>query len=201
MAKTRINLAVLISGSGSNLQALIDACARPDYPARIAVVISNRPDAYGLQRAKDAGLDTVMIDHKEFSSREEFDAALASALTQYDIDLVCLAGFMRILTPEFTKSWEGRMINIHPALLPRHGGAGFYGMKVHEAVIASGDTESGASVHYVIAECDAGDVILQRKVPVAPGDTPESLAEKVLKEEHKAYPQAVEMLAKEMLNL
>jgi len=201
MAERVLNLGVLISGSGSNLQALIDACARDDFPACIQVVISNNPDVYGLERAKAAGIAAHVVDHKNFDGRGAFEKALSDVLAGYEIDLICLAGFMRILTPEFTESWADKMINVHPSLLPRHGGEGMYGMHVHRAVIANGESESGVSVHHVIAKCDAGDVIVQRRVSVDAGETAESLAEKVLREEHIAYPQAVERLAKERLNL
>ena len=196
----KIKVAVLISGSGSNLQALIDACAAPDYPAEIAVVLSNRPDAFGLERAKKAGIDTRIIDHKLYGSREEFDSALHDALIPYGVDLICLAGFMRILTPGFINKWENKIINTHPALLPKHGGEGMYGGHVHEAVLNAGDSESGASIHYVIPAVDQGPVILQKRVPVMTDDTPESLAARVLEQEHIAYPEAVRMISENILN-
>jgi len=195
MAIDKIHLAVLISGSGSNLQALIDACANPDYPAQIDVVISNVSDAFGLERAKKAGIPTAIVDHKDYSGREAFEAAIAEELAKYKIDLVCLAGFMRILTPGFVDKWEGKMINTHPALLPKHGGKGMHGEHVHKAVLAAGDSESGVSIHYVIPEVDRGEILLQRRVAVKPGDTAESLAKRVLTEEHVAYVEAVRMIA------
>ncbi|MCD8496663.1 MAG: phosphoribosylglycinamide formyltransferase [Alphaproteobacteria bacterium] len=191
----KLDLAVFISGSGSNLQALIDACRDPDFPARIAVVFSNKEDAYGLTRAKSAGISTETLSHKGFSSREEYDAAAVSIIKRYDPDLICLAGFMRILTPVFITPFAGRIINTHPSLLPRHGGEGMFGHHVHEAVLAAGDSESGPSIHFVTAEVDRGPVILQRRVPVLPDDTPDTLAARVLAEEHKAYPDAVRMIA------
>lgn len=192
---SKLNLAVLISGGGSNLQALMDACAQPDFPAQIKVVISNRPDAFGISRAEKAGIPTAIVDHTLFKSREEFEAALQKILKQYPVDLICLAGFMRILTPGFVGQWDGKIINTHPALLPKHGGKSMHGEHVHKAVLAAGDTESGVSIHYVIPEVDRGEVILQRRVKVEPGDTHETLAARVLAEEHKAYPEAVRMIA------
>ncbi|MGB0719391.1 MAG: phosphoribosylglycinamide formyltransferase [Bdellovibrionales bacterium] len=196
----KIKIAVLISGSGSNLQALIDACASPDFPAEIVTVISNRPDAYGLERAQKASIPAHLVDHKDYSDRAAFDAALLETLNPYDVDLVCLAGFMRVLTPVFIDAFEGRILNTHPALLPRHGGKGMYGQHVHKAVLAAGDPVSGVSIHSVIAAVDQGPVILQREVGVEPDDTPETLAARVLAQEHIAYPQAVKMIAEKMLN-
>lgn len=190
-----LRLAVFISGGGSNLQALIEACKTPGFPASISFVLSNKADAYGLERAKAAGISTEVLSHREFSCREDYDRALLDILARYPVDLICLAGFMRILTPVLIKPWEGKIINTHPALLPRHGGEGMYGHHVHEAVLASGDKESGPSIHFVTAEVDRGPVILQRRVPVLPHDTPDTLAARVLAEEHKAYPQAVRMIA------
>lgn len=197
-AKT-LKLAVLISGNGSNLQALIDACAQDDFPARIGVVLSNRPDALGLERAKNVGLETVIVDHTEFTSREDFDGALLEALESYAPDLICLAGFMRIVTPIFINAYAGRILNTHPSLLPKFGGKGMYGRHVHEAVLAAGESESGVSIHSVIADIDQGPVILQKAVPVEPGDTAQSLAARVLEQEHIAYPQAVRMVAEKLL--
>lgn len=191
----KLNLAVLISGGGSNLQALIDACKTPGFPGQIALVISNVPDAYGLQRAKNENIPAIVINHKNYKSREDFDEAVQARLAEYKIDIVCLAGFMRILTPGFVKKWDGRMLNTHPALLPNHGGKGMYGEHVHKAVLAAGDAESGVSIHYVIPEVDRGAIVLQRRVPVMPSDTPETLAARVLAEEHKAYPDAVRIVA------
>ena len=195
MANKKLNLAVFISGSGSNLQALIDACAAADFPAQIALVLSNNPKAFGLQRAQKAGLPTVLVNHKDFKSREEFESKITEVLKPHPIDLICLAGFMRILTPGFVDKWANRIINTHPALLPRHGGQGMYGEHVHKAVLAAGDPESGPTIHYVTAGVDQGPVILQRKISVLPGDTPETLASRVLEQEHIAYPEAIRLLA------
>jgi phosphoribosylglycinamide formyltransferase-1 len=182
-------VAVLISGHGSNLQALIDACAQSDYPARIALVISNKDNAYGLARAKDAGIPTQIIRHSDYPSRELFDAALHAALQESGVELVCLAGFMRVLTADFVRQWEGKMINIHPSLLPS-----FKGMKTHEVALATGVKIHGCSVHYVTAEMDSGPLIVQAAVLVHEGDTPESLGKRVLTVEHIIYPLALAKL-------
>jgi phosphoribosylglycinamide formyltransferase-1 len=191
----KLKLAVLISGSGSNLQAIIDACATPDFPAIIEVVISNVPDAYGLERASHAAIPRVVVDHRNFENRTSFEDALQDELGRYEIDLICLAGFMRILTADFVNAWPKKIINTHPSLLPRHGGKGMFGHHVHEAVLAAGEKTSGCSIHYVIPDVDQGPVILQKTVPVEATDTPEILATRVLQEEHKAYPEAIRLLA------
>ncbi len=181
-------IAVLISGRGSNLQCLIDACAADDYPARIVAVISNRPDAYGLERAREAGITAIAIDHKAYNSREDFEAALDAALREAGAEFVCLAGFMRILTPGFVNAWSGRMINIHPSLLPK-----FKGVDTHARAIEAGETEHGCTVHWVTPGMDEGPTIAQARVPVLPGDTPETLAARVLVEEHRLYPEALKL--------
>ncbi|WP_429912105.1 phosphoribosylglycinamide formyltransferase [Glycocaulis sp.] len=186
IAKTPI--AVLISGRGSNLQCLIDACAADDYPARIVAVISNRPGAYGLERARQAGISAIAIDHKAFESRESFEAALDAALREAGAEFVCLAGFMRILTEGFVNAWEGRMINIHPSLLPK-----FKGVDTHARAIEAGESEHGCTVHWVTPGMDEGPTIAQARVPVLPGDTPETLAARVLVEEHRLYPEALKL--------
>ncbi len=182
--------AILISGRGSNMRALIEAAKAPDYPADIALVLSNVETAEGLARARDAGIPTKVISHKVFASREEFDIAVDAALTDARIDLVCLAGFMRIQSEAFVRKWQGRMLNIHPSLLPA-----FPGTRVHEQVLAAGVTRSGCTVHFVVPELDAGPIVAQASVPVLPGDTPQTLAARVLVEEHKLYPLALQMLA------
>jgi phosphoribosylglycinamide formyltransferase-1 len=184
------NTAVLISGNGSNLQALIDACAAPDFPARIGLVIANKATAAGLERARKAGIPTQIISHAEYSSREAFDAALHQSLAAAKIDLVCLAGFMRILTPDFVQQWQGRMLNIHPSLLPK-----YKGLNTHARALEAGDTEAGCTVHFVVPDLDAGTTILQASVPILSGDTAEILAARVQAEEHKIYPQALKLLA------
>jgi len=187
----KIKTAILISGNGSNLQALIDAAAAADYPAQIALVISNKADAYGLTRAKNAGIPAHIISHKEYATRDAFDRALHAALTQAHIDIVCLAGFMRLLTPWFVEQWSGRMLNIHPSLLPAFKGA----HAVRDA-LAAGASETGCTVHLVTPEVDSGPVILQAHVPILPGDTEETLAERIHKEEHRIYPEALKLLSK-----
>lgn len=184
----------MISGRGSNMEALIKACAQADFPATIAVVIANRPDAGGLAKAQSAGLKTALVDHKKFPTRQDFEAALQDALqTHGPIDLICLAGFMRVLTPWFVNQWDGRMINIHPSLLPD-----YKGLDTHARALADGRAESGCSVHYVVPEMDDGPLILQHRVPILPGDTPDRLAARVLAAEHIAYPEAVALVAEKL---
>lgn len=185
------NLVVLISGQGRNLQALIEHCAAGHIPARIAAVISNKADAPGLQRAQQAGITTQVVDHKAYASREDFDAALMQAIDAHAPDVLALAGFMRILTPTFTQHYEGRALNIHPSLLPRHPG-----LKTHEAVIAAGDAEHGATVHFVTAALDGGPRVLQGAFTVPPQASASVLAERVMQDvELKIYPQAIAWLA------
>lgn len=190
----KLNIAVFVSGRGSNLQALIDACAQDDFPAQISVVLSNRPDAFGLERAQKAKIKTEVVDHKVYSGREAFEDALQETLTGYDVDLICLAGFMRILTPHFIDQWPEKIINIHPSLLPKHKG-----LDTHQRAIEAGDAESGCSVHYVVPEMDSGPIIVQRSVPILPEDTPDTLAARVLEQEHTAYPEAVKIIAENTL--
>lgn len=187
-AKRRV--AVLVSGSGTNLQALINACQKPDFPAEIVLVISNRANAYALTRAAEAGIATHIIPNREYASREAYDAALQDALVAAGIDIVCLAGFMRILTAGFVSQWEGRMLNIHPSLLPL-----FKGLHTHAQALEAKVRQAGCTVHFVEADLDAGPIILQAAVPVLPDDTAETLAARVLVEEHKIYPQALRWLA------
>ncbi|WP_161866986.1 phosphoribosylglycinamide formyltransferase [Pseudomonas yangonensis] len=190
------NVVVLISGSGSNLQALIDSVARDGNPARIAAVISNRADAYGLQRAKQAGIATELLDHKQFDGREAFDAALIQAIDAHQPDLVVLAGFMRILTPGFVQHYAGRLLNIHPSLLPR-----YKGLHTHQRALEAGDSEHGCSVHFVTEELDGGPLVVQAVLPVMAGDTAESLASRVHRQEHQIYPLAVRWFAEGRLRL
>lgn len=191
----RIKLAVLVSGRGSNLQSLIDACQDESFPAEIAIVISNKPDAYALVRAETAGIATLVIDHKNHDSREDFEDALHEALSGQPIGLICLAGFMRVLRASFVEKWEGRIINIHPSLLPKHKG-----LHTHQRALSAGDFESGCTVHFVTADMDEGPVILQRSVPVEKNDTADTLAARILEQEHIAYPEAVRIVAKRILN-
>lgn len=188
-------VAVLISGRGSNLGELIAACQGADYPAEIVLVISNNDDAGGLQRAAEAGIATQFIPHHG-KSRETFDRDVDAALRAAGAEIVCLAGFMRILSDEFVRAWEGKLINIHPSLLPAYRGT-----KVHERVLAAREAQSGASVHFVVPELDAGPVIAQASVPVHPDDTPEALAERILQVEHQLYPAALRLLAEDGVRL
>jgi phosphoribosylglycinamide formyltransferase-1 len=185
-----LKLAVLISGRGTNLQALIDACAEENFPARIAVVISNVADAPGLERARKAGILTQVIDHREFDDRDAFDAALSDALSNHEVRLICLAGFMRLLGRAFVDRWRDRIINVHPSLLPA-----FKGLHVHERVLESGVRITGCTVHYIRPEMDEGPIIVQGAVPVRADDTPETLADRVLQIEHRIYPLAVRLIA------
>jgi phosphoribosylglycinamide formyltransferase-1 len=183
-------LAVLISGSGSNLQALIDAQQRGELAAEICVVISNRADAYGLKRAERARVPTRVLSHRGFPNREAYDAELAALLDAFSPDLVALAGFMRILTPGFVARWEGRMLNIHPSLLPK-----FRGLHTHARVLEAGDPVHGATVHFVTADLDDGPAIVQARVPVQQDDDADQLAARVLTQEHRIYPLAVRWTA------
>jgi phosphoribosylglycinamide formyltransferase-1 len=185
----RLKVGVLISGRGSNLQALIDACAEPGFPAEIKLVIANRADAAGLQRATSAKIATEIIPHRRYASREAFDAALTAALEKAQIELVCLAGFMRLLTPGFVAHWRDHLINIHPSLLPS-----FPGLDTHARVLAEGVRFSGCTVHFVRAEMDSGPIIVQAVVPVLHGDDAETLAARVLEAEHRAYPLALRLI-------
>lgn len=186
----KLKLAVLISGSGTNLQVLIDACSDPAYPAEIKVVISNRPDAYGLQRAKMAGLETFCIDHTTFDSKEGFEAALHDCLKEQQVELVCLAGFMRLLTSSFVNRWKDRMINMHPSLLPA-----YKGLHTHARAIEDGVRFGGCTIHFVRPEMDDGPIIMQAAVAIKPDDTEETLAASVLAYEHTLYPAAVKLIA------
>ncbi|HXP96869.1 MAG TPA: phosphoribosylglycinamide formyltransferase [Telmatospirillum sp.] len=192
----RLRVAVLISGRGSNLQSLLDACERPDFPAEIALVISNRADAGGLQRAERAGVPRVVIDHRAYPDRETFDAAIDRALRDADIALVCLAGFMRLLTKAFVTTWQGRLINIHPSLLPS-----FKGMHTHAQALEAGVKIHGCTVHFVTPDLDAGPILAQAAVPVCPDDTEAVLAARVLTAEHRLYPQALKRLAEKRARL
>jgi len=182
-------LGVLISGRGSNLQALIDAIASRRLDASIAVVISNRKDAAGLERARAAGIETIVLSHRDFESRDDYDRALARELRERGVGLVCLAGFMRLVGPELIEVFPNRILNIHPSLLPA-----FPGLDAQQQAIEHGVKMSGVTVHLVTAELDGGPIVIQRAVPVVPGDTAESLAERILEEEHRAYPEAVQMI-------
>ncbi|HBR68542.1 MAG TPA: phosphoribosylglycinamide formyltransferase [Rhodospirillaceae bacterium] len=190
MTENKLNLAVFISGRGSNLQSLIDACQSADFPARISFVLSNRSDAYGLERARKAGIPTSVVLHRDYPTRETFEDAMMAELAKHPVDLICLAGFMRILTPHFINRWPDKIINIHPSLLPD-----YKGLHTHERALADGKKEAGCTIHYVVPEMDSGPIIMQKRVPILPGDTPETLAARVLEQEHIAYPEVIRKLA------
>ena len=183
------SIVILISGRGSNMMSIVKAAQDGQLPVSIAAIISNRPDAAGLEFAKQAGINTAIIDHKDFDSRESFDQALAKGIDIYSPDLVVLAGFMRILTTEFVEHYTSKLINIHPSLLPK-----FKGLDTHQRAIDAGEKEHGASVHLVTAELDDGPVVLQARVPILDDDTASTLAARVLEQEHQLYPNAIRQL-------
>lgn len=183
-------VAVLVSGGGSNLQALIDECAKPDSPARIVLVLSNNADAFGLQRAAKAGIATAVVNHRDFPDRPSFEQAIMAELDARNVDIVCLAGFMRVLTPGFVGNWHDRMLNIHPSLLPA-----YKGLHTHERALEDGLAEHGCSVHLVRPALDDGPLLIQAKVPVLPEDDADALAARVLVQEHRIYPAALRLLA------
>ncbi|OZY40142.1 phosphoribosylglycinamide formyltransferase [Pseudomonas fragi] len=190
------DVVVLLSGTGSNLQALIDSDDVKASPATIRAVISNRADAYGLQRAKDAGIDTRVLDHKAFEGREAFDAALIEVIDEFKPQLVVLAGFMRILSADFVRHYQGRLLNIHPSLLPK-----YKGLHTHQRALEAGDGEHGCSVHFVTEELDGGPLVVQAVIPVESDDSPHSLAQRVHAQEHRIYPLAVRWFAEGRLSL
>jgi len=189
-------IVVLISGSGTNLQAIIDACKDSDYPGEVVGVVSNKADAYGLTRAENDKIATIALSHKDFESRESYDQALISKIDQFTPDVIVLAGFMRILTPAFVQHYQGKLLNIHPSLLPK-----YQGLNTHQRAIDAGDKEHGVSVHFVTEELDGGPVILQAKVPVFDGDTSDDLAARVHEQEHRIYPLVVKWLCLNRLKM
>ncbi|KPJ89466.1 MAG: phosphoribosylglycinamide formyltransferase [Gammaproteobacteria bacterium SG8_11] len=191
-----IPIVVLISGNGSNLQAIIDAVSQDDLPVKLCAVISNAPHAFGLQRAKAAGIPTHVLSHKDFPDREAFDEALRRQIDCYQPELLVLAGFMRILTEPFVRHYEGRMINIHPSLLPK-----YRGLNTHQRALQESEQHHGATVHFVTHELDGGPAIIQATVPVLPNDTTESLASRVLEQEHRIFPLAIRWFAEGRLKL
>lgn len=195
-SEVKMQVVVLISGSGSNLQALIDGVTDGDLPIEIAAVISNRPDVFGLTRATKAGISTLVLDHKGFASREAFDQELMRSIDAYNPGLVVLAGFMRILTPEFTQHYQGRMLNIHPSLLPK-----FQGLHTHQRAIDASESTHGVTVHFVTAELDGGPAIAQAVVPVLANDDASVLAKRVQRQEHVIYPLAVKWFAQGKLKM
>ncbi|MCB1823062.1 MAG: phosphoribosylglycinamide formyltransferase [Candidatus Competibacteraceae bacterium] len=192
----KIRLVVLISGRGSNLQAILDQAVSGELPVEVVAVVSNRPGVHGLERARQAGVPALELDHQRFADRPAFEAALIETIDRHRPDLVVLAGFMRVLTAGFTEHYRGRLLNIHPSLLPK-----FRGLHTHERAIAAGETEHGASIHFVTAELDGGPVIVQARVPVLPGDDPDALAARVLEQEHRLYPLAIRWFAEQRLRL
>jgi len=193
--RKKLKLAILISGRGSNMMTIHKSCQDPDFPAEIALVLSNRPDAGGLAYAKDHNIPTEVVDHKEFSSRDEFEAEMHNRIEPYKPDLIILAGFLRILNAPFVKKWPNRILNIHPSLLPE-----YKGLNTHARAINDGKTESGCTVHYVVPELDSGQTIIQKRVPIFNDDTPETLEKRVLEQEHIAYPEAIKLVANNILS-
>lgn len=191
----RRRVGVLISGRGSNMRALVEAARDPAYPAEIVHVVSNIADAPGLDYARSQGISTAVLSHKAHPTREAYDAALSAHLKAHDLDIICCAGFMRILTPILIRDWEGRILNIHPSLLPA-----YKGLHTHERALADGATEHGATVHLVTAELDGGPTVAQAKVPVLPDDTADSLAARVLAVEHPLYVRALALVASGQLS-
>ncbi len=193
---TKLPVIILISGSGSNLQAIIDQTNAGFLPIQVQLVISNEPTAYGIQRAQQVGIATQILEHRNFTTRQAYDNALLELIAPYDPELIVLAGFMRILTSNFVARYQGRMLNIHPSLLPKYPG-----LNTHARVLAAGDTVHGASVHFVTEMLDGGPIIIQAEVPVMPDDSPETLAARVLVKEHLIYPQAIKWFAEGRLAL
>nr|WP_237154700.1 phosphoribosylglycinamide formyltransferase [Oryzibacter oryziterrae] len=188
---TKLPVGVLISGRGSNMAALVEACEAPEFPAKVVCVVANRPDAKGLDYARAKGIPAVLIDHKAYGSKAEFETAMTAALEANGVGFVCLAGFMRILSPQFIEHWRDRLINIHPSLLPSYPG-----LHTHERALADGVKLAGCTVHFVRAEMDVGPIVAQAAVPVLTGDTPDDLAARILTAEHKLYPACLSMIAK-----
>jgi len=197
----KIKLAVLASGGGTNLQAIIDKIESGKLSAEIRVVISNNSKSFALERARRHNIKDVHLSHKMFETKDEFDENLLEILKENEVDLVVLAGYMKILSPKVIRAYKNRMINIHPALLPHFGGKGMYGIHVHEAVIKSGVKVTGVTVHLVDEIYDHGAIIIQKCVPVEDSDTPESLAERVLKVEHQLYSEAIQLFAEEKIEI
>ncbi|UCD94644.1 MAG: phosphoribosylglycinamide formyltransferase [Candidatus Zixiibacteriota bacterium] len=191
---SRAKIAVFISGGGTNLQSLIDATNSGKLSGEIVLVVSSKSNAYGLERARNAGIDTFVFRKKDYPGSEEAEKDLLEMLEEYEVEYIALAGYLKLVPSPVVRRYKDRITNIHPALLPRYGGKGMYGHHVHEAVLASGDKESGATVHLVDEIYDHGEIIIQERIPVMAGDTPDTLAARVLEVEHKIYPQALENL-------
>lgn len=193
MSRSPVKIAILFSGRGSNMQSLAAHIARPDVPAELTLAITNRPNASGIAFCRAENIPCQIIDHKTFETRESFDAALDAALRTAEIDLICCAGFMRLLTTDFVNGWPDRLLNIHPSLLPKHKG-----LHTHAQALAAGDKEHGCTVHFMRPEMDEGPIIIQKSVPIMPDDTPDTLAARVLAQEHIAYPEALDMVLTKM---
>ena len=191
-------VAIFGSGGGTNAQVLLDSMKEPEFPAEAVLVYSNKSDAYVLERGKQASVMTVFLDPKGYASREDFDQALVNLLRELKVDVVCFAGYMRIITPVLIQAFAGRILNVHPALLPKFGGPGMYGHHVHEAVIKAGEKESGATVHLVTEGVDEGEILLQARLTLGPAETAETLAKRVLEQEHRIYPQALRILCENL---
>jgi phosphoribosylglycinamide formyltransferase-1 len=198
MKRTRIG--VLASGGGTNLQAIIDSCERGEIDGDVVVVVSNVPDAYALERARKHGIDAFAFDHMD-QTREQHEKDIIDCLERHQVDLVALAGYLRMLTPVFIEKYAGRLMNTHPALLPSFGGKGMHGLNVHKAVLDYGCKVSGCTIHFVTADVDGGPIILQKAVSVLEDDTPETLQARVLKEEHKLYSRAIQLFAQGKLRI
>jgi len=194
--RAKLKVGVLLSGGGTNLQALLDACAAPDFPAEIVLVVANNADAFGLVRAQRAGVDTAVLDHRPYASREAFEADLDRLLRDHGVEAICLAGFLRVLTEGFVEAWRDRMLNIHPSLLPA-----YKGLHTHARALADGATRHGCTVHFVRPALDDGPLIAQAEVAVAPGDDADSLAARVLSREHAIYPLALKLLGEGRLKV
>lgn len=195
----KAHLAVFISGSGTNLQSIMDRCADGTIPGKVVLVLSNKPNAYGLVRAQEAGIDAVVHNRKKFPDGETADKRLLELMNQYEVDLIALAGYLKMIPPAVVRKFHNRILNIHPALLPKYGGKGMYGHHVHEAVLASGDRESGVTIHLVDEIYDHGKIVAQEKVPVLPNDTPDDLAARVLAVEHRLYPRVLKEMCEEIV--
>ncbi|MBL4940795.1 MAG: phosphoribosylglycinamide formyltransferase [Colwellia sp.] len=189
-------IVVLISGGGTNLQAIINACELTDYPGSVVGVVANNSDAYGLTRAQNASINTDTLSHKDFASRERYDQALIAKIDQFSPDIIVLAGFMRILTPAFVQHYQGKLLNIHPSLLPK-----YQGLNTHQRAIDAGDKEHGVSVHFVTEELDGGPVILQAKVPIFDGDSSDDLAGRIHEQEHRIYPLVIKWFCQKRLSM
>jgi len=190
MGIDKLKLAIFISGRGSNMRSIMKACEDENFPARIELVLSNRPDAKGFDFAKNNNIPTEIVDHKQYDTRENFEDEILNRLKKYDIDLIVLAGFMRILTPHFVEEYPDKIINIHPSLLPD-----YKGLNTHERAIKDGKKEAGCTVHFVVPDLDSGPIIVQKKVPILENDTPDILSKRVLEQEHLIYPEAIKLIA------